>query len=146
MSRASSCLAALACGTVLTLGFAASASACDSPGKKVTIKVKLDNGQPVVDTDTVNACVGDTVQWLFTVNACVGDTVQWLFAGGSKPFKVQFMGGDSPFDWPDGSKSDPARIEATVKAGAVKDGKSTPYPYDVEVDGATLDPKIIVDP
>jgi plastocyanin len=132
MSRASSCLATLACGTVLTLGFAASASACDSPGKKVTIKVKLDNGQPVVDRDTVNACVGDTVQW--------------LFAGGSKPFKVQFMGGDSPFDWPDGSKSDPARIEATVKAGAVKDGKSTPYPYDVEVDGATLDPKIIVDP
>ena len=132
MSRVPSLLATLACGTVLALGFAANADACDSPGKKVMIKVKLENGQPVVDPDTVKACVGDTVHW--------------VFAGGSKPFKVQFINGDSPFDWPDGSKSDAASIDAIVKPGAAKNGQSTPYPYDVEVDGAAVDPKIIVDP
>lgn len=131
MSRVPSLLANLACGTVLALGLVANAGACESQGK-IKIKVKVENGQPVVDPDTVKACEGDTVHW--------------IFAGGSKPFKVQFMNGDSPFDWPDGSKSDPASIEATIKANAVKDGKSTPYPYDVEVDGATLDPKIIVEP
>jgi len=129
MSRVPSFLATLACGTVLALGFAASANACDSPSKKIMIKVKLENGQPVVDPDTVNACVGDTVQW--------------VFAGGSKPFKVQFMGDDSPFDWSDRSG---ASVDGTVKSGAAKNGQSTPYSYDVEVDGAMLDPKIIVDP
>jgi plastocyanin len=117
---------------MLALGFAANADACDSSGKKVTIKVKVENGQPVVDQDSVKACEGDTVRW--------------IFAGGSKPFKVQFMGGDSPFDWPDGSKSDPASVEGTVKPGAAKDGQSTPYPYEVDVDGVPLDPRIIVEP
>ncbi len=130
MSRVPSLLANLACGTVLALGFAAHAGACESQGK-IKVKVKVENGQPVVDPDTVKACEGDTVHW--------------VFAGGSKPFKVQFMNGDSPFDWPDGSKSDPASIEAKIKDGAAKNGQSTPYDYEVEVDGVALDPRIIVD-
>jgi plastocyanin len=129
MSRTPSFLATLACGTGLALAFAANADACDSPGKKVKIKVKVDNaGQPVVDPDTVNACEGDTIHWVFA---------------GSKQFKVQFLDNDSPFEWSDKKG---ASVEGTVKAGAAKDGQSTPYPYDVEVDGAPVDPKIIVDP
>jgi plastocyanin len=131
MSRVPAILAALACSAVVTLGFAANADACDSPGKKIAIKVKVENGQPVVNPDTVNACEGDVIHWVFA---------------GSKPFKVQFMGGDSPFDWPEGSKENSASIDGTVQPGAAKNGKSTPYSYDVEVDGVALDPKIIVDP
>ncbi len=130
MSRTPSFLAALACGTVLALGFAAHADACESTGKKIKIKVKVDNaGQPAVDPDTVNACVGDTVHWVFA---------------GSKEFKVQFTGDEgSPFDWSDKKG---ASVEGTVKADAVKGDAPTPYKYDVEVDGKVLDPKIIVDP
>ena len=129
MSRTPSFLVALACGTVLALGFAANANACESTGKKIKIKVKVDDaGQPVVNPDTVNACVGDTVHWVFA---------------GSKEFKVQFMDGDSPFDWADKKG---ASVEGTVKAGAARDNEPTPYKYNVDVDGKVLDPKIIVDP
>jgi len=129
MSRTPSFLAALTCGTVLALGFAANADACDPKGK-VKIKVKVDDaGQPVVDKDTVSACVGDTIHWVFA---------------GSKEFKVQFTGDEgSPFDWSDKKG---ASVEGTVKADAVKDNAPTPYKYDVEIDGKVLDPKIIVDP
>jgi len=37
-------------------------------------------------------------------------------------------------------------VTGTVRQGAAKDGQQTPYKYDVEVDGKTLDPRIIVDP
>jgi plastocyanin len=128
MSRTPSFLAALACGTVLALGFAANADVCNSEGK-VQIKVKVEDGQPVVDPDTVSACVGDTVHW--------------VFAGPAKQFKVQFMDGDSPFDWSDKKG---ASVMGTVKADAVKNNEPTPYDYDVEVDGVALDPKIIIEP
>jgi plastocyanin len=128
MSRTPSFLVTLACGATLALGFAANADACESQGK-INIKVKVDSsGQPVVDPDTVSACVGDTVHWVFA---------------GSKEFKVHFMDGDSPFDWSD---SKGASVEGTVKADAVKGDAPTPYKYSVDVDGKVLDPKIIVDP
>lgn len=134
MSRTPSFLAALACSAALTLGAAANAVACDSPGKTVMIKVKVENGQPVVDPETVNA------------RAC--DSIHWVFAGSdAKEFKVQFMNADSPFGWPDGSSGQKsASVVASVKEGAAKNGQSTPYDYEVEVDGAAVDPKIIVDP
>ena len=37
-------------------------------------------------------------------------------------------------------------VTGTAKAGAAKDGQRTPYKYDVQVDGKSLDPKIIVVP
>jgi plastocyanin len=130
MSRVPEFLAALACSAAFTVGFAANAHACDSPGKKVTVKVKVENSQPVADPDTVNACVGDTIHWIFA-------------GSDAKEFKVKFMGDDSPFDWSDKKG---ASVDGTVKAGAVKNGKPTPYDYDVELDGVAADPKIIVDP
>ncbi len=132
MSRAPSFLATLACGAVLALGFAANADACDPKGK-VKIKVKVDDaGQPVVDPDTVNVCVGDTVHWVFA---------------GSKDFKVIFMNAaDSPFVWTDKEGKNGASVEGKVRSDAVKDNAPTPYKYDVEVGGKVLDPKIIVDP
>jgi len=129
MSPAPSLITAVACGVALALGFSANAVACDSPGKKVMIKVKVENDQPVVDPETVNACVSDTILWVFA-------------GSDAKEFMVKFMGGDSPFDWSDKKG---ATVEGKVKAGAIKNGQPTPYEYEVEVDGVALDPKIIVD-
>ncbi len=129
MSRAPSFTVALACGAAMALGFAANADACDSPGKKVMIKVKVENDRPVVDPETVNACVSDTIHWVFA-------------GSGAKEFMVKFIDGDSPFDWSDKKG---ASVEGTIKASATKNGQSTPYDYEVEVDGVALDPRIIVD-
>jgi len=129
MSPAPSFTVALACGAAMALGFAANAHACDSPGKKVMIKVKVENDQPVVDPEAANACVSDTIHWVFA-------------GSDAKEFMVKFIGGDSPFDWSDKKG---ASIEGTVKAGAAKSEQSTPYEYEVEVDGVALDPRIIVD-
>ncbi len=129
MSRDQSFLVGLAGCTVLALAFASSAIACDSPDRNPKIKVKVENGQPAVDPDSLNVCVGDTVHWVFA---------------GSKNFKVTFTSADdSPFDWAD---KNGASVDGTVKAGAVKNGASTAYKYSVEVDGVVLDPKIVVDP
>jgi plastocyanin len=131
MSRYQPTLVGLACCTVLTLAFAADATACESADKKPKIKVSVENGQPVVDRDPLRVCVGDEVHWVFA-------------GSDAKEFKVQFSSvTDSPFDW---AEKNGSSVEGTVKADAVKDGKATPYVYDVKLDGATLDPKIIVDP
>ena len=132
MSRMPTILAALACGTVLALGFAANALAGDLSGKKVTIMVKEADGQPVVDPEAVVACVGDTIHGVFA-------------GSDAKEFKVKFANDDSPFGWPDGT-SRGASVNGTVQPGAAKNGRSTDYPYDVEIDGAMLDPKIIIEP
>jgi plastocyanin len=131
MTRFQSTLAGVASCTVLALAFASNATACESADKKPKIKVSVENGKPVVDKDPLRVCVGDEVHWVFTGSE-------------AKEFKVKFASeADSPFDWPEKKG---ASVEGTVKTDAVKDGKATPYTYDVQLEGATLDPKIIVDP
>ena len=95
--------------------------------------MSVENGQPVVDKDPLRVCVGDEVHWVFA-------------GSDAKEFKVQFTSvADSPFDWPDKSMK-AASVKGTVKPDAVKNGKPTPYEYDVKLDGDAVDPKIIVDP
>ena len=133
MSRTPSYLATLACGTALALGFAANADACDSPGKKVSINVKVDGaGQPDVDPETVNVCVGDRVHW--------------VFPGEAKQFKVQFVSDASPLEWREKSSDNSASVQGTVQPGTVTGDAPTPYKYNVEVAGKVLDPIIIVRP
>ena len=131
MSRYRPLLVGAACCTALSLAFAASVSACEpSPGRP-PIRVSVGaNGDPVVTPDSVNACAGETIRW--------------VFQGGAKEFAVSFTGAEgSPFDW---NEQRGASVTGTVKAGAAKDQQPTTYKYGVEVDGKVLDPKIIVDP
>jgi len=133
MSRASSFLATLALGSALALGFAANVDACDSPGKKVTIKVNVDEaGEPNVSPDTVDVCVGDKVHW--------------VFPGAAKQFKVQFVGDASPVEWREKSSDNSASVQGTVQPGTVTGNAPTPYKYNVEIGGKVLDPRIIVQP
>jgi len=131
MSRFQPTLVGLACCSVLALAFAADATACESSDKKPKIKVSVVNGEPVVDQDPLRVCVGDEVHWVFA-------------GSDAKEFKVKFASvADSPFDW---AEKNGSSVTGTVRPDAVKDGKATPYLYDVKLDGTTLDPKIIVDP
>jgi hypothetical protein len=131
MSRHHSILAGMTCCVSLTLALATSASACEPNPQRPPIRVSVGtDGKPVVTPDTVNACVDETIHW--------------VFQGGAKEFAVSFTGADgSPFDW---NERKGASVTGTVRPGAVKGQKPTPYKYNVEVDGKVLDPQIIVDP
>ena len=89
------------------------------------------DGSPVVEPDTVKACVGETLRWVFR-----GST--------AKEFSVAFRSAeDSPFDW---DRQTGATVTGTVKQGAARNNERTEYDYDVEIDGPPMDPKIIIEP
>lgn len=130
MFQRKSILGGLACCLALATTLATSADACESTDHRpILVSVGAD-GMPAVDTDSVTVCEGDTVRW--------------VFRGAARDFTVSFTSAaDSPFDW---DRQTGATVTGTVKPGAAKDGQRTPYKYDVQVDGKTLDPKIIVVP
>jgi hypothetical protein len=119
-----------ACCLALATLLPASAGACERKDHRpIVVSVGAD-GMPEVDTDTVTVCEGDTLRW--------------VFKGPPRDFSVIFASTvDSPFEW---NRQTGVTVTGTVKQGAVKDGQQTPYKYDVQVDGKTLDPKIIVVP
>jgi len=123
-------LGGLACFVALATMLPASADACErTDHRPIMVSVGAD-GMPVVDTDSVTVCEGDTVRW--------------VFKGEARDFAIIFTSAaNSPFDW---DRQTGATVTGTVKAGAAKDGQRTSYKYDVEVEGKTLDPKIIVVP
>jgi len=117
------------------VGFASlatNADACTPNPDRGPIMVSAGaDGTPVVEPDTVTACVGETLRWVFR-----GST--------AKEFAVAFRSAeDSPFDW---DRQTGATVTGTVKAGAAKDNARTEYPYDVELDGQPMDPRIIIEP
>lgn len=132
MSRYQPIFIGVTCCVSLTLGLATSASACESNPQRQPIHVSVDaNGTPVATPDSVNACVGDEIRWVFN-----GPT--------SREFAVAFTSAKgSPFDW---GQQTGSTVTGTVRQGAVKDNKPTDYKYSVDVDGKVLDPKIVVDP
>jgi hypothetical protein len=131
MARHKSLLVGAACCASLTLVLVASVSACEPDPGRQPIRVSVgDGGNPVVTPDTVHACVGETIRW--------------VFEGPAREFAVDFASADkSPFQW---AKLTGATVEGTVKGGAAKGGKPTPYSYDVSFGSQSSDPQIIVDP
>lgn len=123
-------LGGLTCCLALATTLPANADACERTSRRpIMVSVGAD-GLPEVDADAVTVCEGDTVRW--------------VFKGAARDFAISFTSAaDSPFDW---DRQTGATVTGTVKPGAAKDGQRTPYKYDVQVDGKTLDPKIIVDP
>jgi plastocyanin len=121
-------------GMTCCLGLAASlpahAECVPDPGRE-TIKVAVGpEGTPVVTPESVTACEGETLRWVFQ-------------GADAKEFSVIFVNDDkSPFDW---SRQSGATISGTVKSGAAKGGKKTEYKYDVDVDGKVLEPRIIIE-
>lgn len=105
---------------------------CVPDANRAPIRVSVGaDGQPAVTPADVSVCEGETVRWVFQ-------------GSDAKEFSVLFRSdAGSPFDWDDQTG---ATVTGTVKSGAAKGGQRTPYKYDVEIDGKTLDPKIIVDP
>lgn len=130
MFQSKSILVGLACCLALATTIAASADACESTDHRpIQVSVGAD-GTPEVDTDSLTVCEGDTVRW--------------VFKGAAREFAIIFTSAaDSPFDW---DRQTGATVTGTVRQGAVKGGQQTPYKYDVEVGGKTLDPRIIVVP
>jgi plastocyanin len=123
-------LLGVTCCLALATLLPASANACERTDHRPIIVSVGADGMPAVDTDTVTVCEGDTVRW--------------VFKGAARDFAIIFTSAaDSPFDW---DRQTGATVTGTVRQGAAKDGQQTPYKYDVEVDGKTLDPRIIVDP
>lgn len=102
-----------------------------APGER-PVMVSVDNeGNPVVSPDSIMACEGDEVRWVFRGNA-------------AKEFAIFFTGGE-------GNPCEPgnltgATVLCTIKKGAAKNQQQTEYKYDVEIDGRRLDPTIIIDP
>jgi plastocyanin len=123
-------LLGMTCGLALAMTLSAGADACERDTRQ-PIMVSVDaDGMPKVDPDTLKVCEGDTVRWVFKGNA--------------RDFLILFTSAeDSPFDW---DRRTGTTVVGTVRQGAAKDGQQTPYKYDVQVDGKTLDPKIIVVP
>jgi plastocyanin len=130
MFRRKLILGGLTCCLALATTLPTSADACERTSRRpIMVSVGAD-GLPAVDADAVTVCEGDTVRW--------------VFKGAARDFAISFTSAaDSPFDW---DRQTGATVTGTVKPGAAKDGQRTPYKYDVQVDGKTLDPKIIVDP
>jgi hypothetical protein len=120
----------LTCCLALATLLPASADACErSDHRPILVSVGAD-GKPAVDTDSLTVCEGDTVRW--------------VFKGTARDFAIIFMSAEeSPFEW---DRQTGATVTGTVRSGAAKGGQRTPYKYDVQVDGETLDPRIIVDP
>ena len=130
MFQRNSILGGLACCLALATTLAGSAAACErTDHRPILVSVGAD-GMPAVDTDSVTVCEGDTVRW--------------VFKGAAREFAISFTSAaDSPFDW---DRQTGATVTGTVKPGAAKGSQPTPYKYDVQVGGKTLDPKIIVVP
>jgi len=130
MLRNKSALLGIACCLGWALPLAASADNCvPTPGREpIRVSVGTD-GTPAVSPETVTACEGETLRW--------------VFQGGAREFAILFVSAeDSPFDW---SSRRGATVSGTVKAGAAKGEQKTEYKYDVEVDGKVLDPRIIIE-
>ena len=103
---------------------------CKCKGDKHQIVVTEMGGKPQVDWPSVTAKEGDQLHWIFRGAA-------------AKEFAIVFSSvADSPFDW---SQMRGAQVKACVKPGAAKDGPTTEYNYDVDIDGQVLDPKIIIE-
>ena len=115
------------------LGAPAAMADCKSkPSETKLVKVtEGQDGNPIVSPDTMNACEGDVVNW--------------VFPGGAKKFIVSFTGENgSPCEFapPTG-----ASVKCTIRSGAAQNGQSTPYDYDVGFEGGpAMDPTIIIDP
>jgi len=130
MLRNKSALLGITCCLGWALPVAAIADNCvPNPGREpIRVSVGTD-GMPAVNPETVTACEGETLRW--------------VFQGEAREFAILFVSAeDSPFDW---SSRRGATVSGTVKAGAAKDEKKTEYKYDVEVDGKVLDPRIIIE-
>jgi hypothetical protein len=123
---------AAAMGLILLAGVSACESTRSGPGgAPVEVKVSVVSGAPVVDPEDARAHEGDSVHWIFKGHD-------------AKEFAIIFTSvADSPFDW---RKQTGASVWGTVKAGAAKGGKKTDYKYSVDVDGAALDPRLIIEP
>jgi len=120
----------VAMGLVLLAGVSGCASSGSTTARKIQVDVSVVNGVPVVSPEPVNAREGDRVHWVFRGKE-------------AKEFKVMFKNvPESPFNW---SEKKGASVSGSVKEGAAKGGASTTYKYGVDIDGAVLDPKIIID-
>ena len=125
-----SLLLGVTCCLALATLLPASVDACERKDHRPIVVSVAADGMPGVDTDTLTVCEGDTIRW--------------VFRGPPRDFSIIFANtAESPFHW---NRLTGMTITGTVKQGAAKDGQQTPYKYDVQVDGATLDPKIIVNP
>jgi hypothetical protein len=114
------------------LGAPAAMADCGSgaTGTKPVMVSVDDSGEPRVSPDTLRACEGDEVRW--------------VFQGGAKEFSITFTGTEgTPCEW---STLTGATVICTVRSGALKDNQPTSYKYDVGVDGRVLDPTIIIEP
>jgi hypothetical protein len=132
MLRTTSTLLGAACCLGLWLPSSATAGDCQpKPGREpIRVNVGAD-GKPTVSEDTATFCQNEQVRWVFT-------------GPGGKEFSIVFRGAEgSPFDW---DRQTGNTVTGTVRAGAAKDGNSTDYKYDVEIDGEVLDPVIVVEP
>ncbi len=137
MSRHQLVLTRMASCVALGLILSAGVSGCASQGagasktpKQVAVTVDA-SGMPAATPDETKAREGDKVHWVFQGPA-------------AREFAVKFTNvADSPFDW---SEQKGTQIWGTVKAGAAKDNRRTEYKYSVDVNGKTLDPKIIIEP
>lgn len=125
-------LLGMACSGLLATPVLAQEAKCAPEPGRAPIKVSVGaDKMPIVTPDTVSACEGETVRWVFQGSE-------------AKEFSVLFTSvADSPFDW---ENEKGATVTGTVKSGAAKGGQQTPYKYDVAIDGKVLDPRIIVDP
>jgi hypothetical protein len=106
---------------------------CEPDAQRTPIMVTVsDSGMPAVSQDTVTACEGEEIRWVFRGPA-------------AREFAIIFMNdAESPFEgW---SQRRGATVTGRIKHGALKGQAETPYKYDVEVDGQRLDPRIIVVP
>ena len=100
-------------------------------GPKVQVDVTVKDGTPQMEPADARAHVGDKVHWVF-------------HGSEAKEFKVMFTSvTNSPFEW---SEKKGASVSGCVKDDALKNGHETPYPYNVDVDGASRDPMIIIEP
>jgi hypothetical protein len=116
----------------LTLSPVSNAGNCQPSAQPRPIQVSVDAaGKPVVSVDSLHACEGDTVRWIFKGSTAMEFAVIFTDAA------------NSPFDW---DRQTGATVTGTVRQGAAKNGASTSYKYSVDVDGNVLDPQIIVDP
>jgi len=125
-------LVGVACSLGLAWSPSTFAGTCQPQPGRPPINVNVDaNGTPTVSAGSVTACEGETIRWVFT-------------GAGGKDFSIFFRSAEgSPFDWDQQTGN---TITGTVRPGAAKEGQSTPYKYDVEVDGVPLDPVIIIEP
>lgn len=130
MFRIKSALLGMTCCLGWALPLAASADNCvPHPGREpIRVSIGADK-MPAVSPETVTACEGETLRW--------------VFQGAAREFSIMFVGAEgSPFDW---NQQTGATVTGTVKPGAAKNSQKTEYKYDVEVDGQTLDPRIIIE-